>query len=250
MQQNIPQREPGNRRALERLGARNKGQKPTQASPTEASQPPRLIPGSAARRRGWPGGEVRARLPGSAVSAKKGDREESPRTKLGSSPGSAEEPGGGAKARQELLQPSLLRVRSTFSVPGFAWLQPGFPVTHRHLGCTSREAEGGAHEGRGRWDPGSRRRLPHPLASPPPRPLPSPGVGGWLKKGDGQRRSRGRAGGRHKARPSPPLPLPAPRQLLFLLLPLRPGGETQPRASPRGHRSPPPPRPAGRACAR
>lgn len=107
-----------------------------------------------------------------------------------------------------------------------AWLQLGSPVTRRRLGSKSRGAEAAQHEGRGRLDPGSRTRRPRPLLASPPRPFPSrrrvTGDGGWLvpEPWEGRRQTQ-----------SPPLP-PAPL-LLFLLLPLRPGGETQPRASPR-----------------
>ncbi|PNI39491.1 T0123498 isoform 2 [Pan troglodytes] len=68
---------------------------------------------------------------------------------------------------------------------------------------------------------------------------------------------RGTARGKHKALPSPPplsSPLPSPPfspfLLFLLLLLLLPGRETQPRARLWGHRSPPPPGPAGRARTR
>lgn len=109
-----------------------------------------------------------------------------------------------------------------------AWLQLGFPVTRKSLGGLSPGAEGARLKGRGRPDPGSRRRRPRPLISPPPRAFPGrrrvTGGGGWPapEPREGRRQTQS-------------LPLPSAPLLLFLLLllPLRPGGETQPRASPR-----------------
>lgn len=67
--------------------------------------------GAAGGRRARRGKGVRTRLCCSVMSGKKGDREESPRTKLWSSLWSAEERGGGEEAGREPVQPSLLRVR-------------------------------------------------------------------------------------------------------------------------------------------
>lgn len=147
-----------------------------------------------------------ARLNCSAMSAKKGDREEYPRTELRSSPGSAEEQGGGAEARRELIQPSLLRVRSTFSVSArlVAARVPGHPQAPR-----LQVPRGGGCAARGEGAAGP-RVAQAPCSPPhltPARSVPRAPEGDW---GRGMASAGAVGGPEADTKPAPPLRSPTP----------------------------------------